>query len=119
MEIAVLFASVPVADLTRAKAWYERLLGRPADIVPNDSEEMWRIADGAWLYVIADVGRAGRTLVTLCVPDLDEATAALEGRGISIESVETVGTAGRRAWLSDPDGNAVALIEVRQAGDGR
>jgi len=113
----VLFASVPVTDPTRARAWYEQLFGRPADIIPNDSEEMWRIADGAWLYVIADPERAGRTVITLCVPDLDEATTSLEGRGILVGSHEAVGTAGRKAWLSDPDGNAVALIEVRQAGD--
>ncbi len=118
MEIAVLFASVPVGDLVQARAWYEQLFGRPADIVPNDTEEMWRIADGAWLYVIADVGRAGQTLVTISVADLDEATAALQARGIRVGAAEKVGTAGRKAWLSDPDGNSVALIEVRQAPDG-
>ena len=61
---------------------------------------------------------AGQTLVTISVADLNEATIALEARGIAVESAESVGTAGRKAWLSDPDGNAVALIEVRQQPDG-
>ena len=117
MKIDVLFASVPVADLARATAWYARLFGRTADIVPNDTEEMWHVADGAWVYVIVDAARAGHTLVSVSVPDLDDATASLEARGIAVESAETVGTAGRKAWLSDPDGNSLVLIEVHQPHD--
>jgi predicted enzyme related to lactoylglutathione lyase len=112
VTIDVLFASVPVADLATATAWYERLFGRPPDIVPNEHEVMWRIADGAWLYVLIDPDRAGQTLISICVGDLDDATTAIEQRGISVASTETVPGAGRKAWLSDPDGNAVAVIEV-------
>ena len=112
MPIDVLFASVPVASLEPARAWYEQLFGRQPDITPNEAEEMWQATDGAWLYVVVDPQRAGRTLVTLAVPDLDAEVAALSDRGLEVESVETVGAAGRKAWFHDPDGNAVALIEV-------
>ena len=40
-------AGVPVADLHAEMGWYERLFGRPADIVPNDNEAMWCVA-GRW-----------------------------------------------------------------------
>ena len=112
MPIDVLFASIPVTDLVPARAWYEQLLGRPPDITPNESEEMWRAAEGAWLYVVVDARRAGHTLVNLAVPDLDTEVAALRGRGLDVESVETVGSVGRKAWFHDPDGNAVVLLEV-------
>ena len=47
----VLFAGVATASLETAKPWYEALLGRPADIVANEDEVMWRICDGGWLYL--------------------------------------------------------------------
>ncbi len=53
MTMEVLFASVPVADLHTAIGWYDRLFGRAADIVPNETEVMWCVAGNGWLYVTA------------------------------------------------------------------
>jgi hypothetical protein len=39
--------------------------------------------------------------------------AELEGRGIAPARVEVVGDSGRKATALDPDGNTVAIIEVR------
>ncbi|HEY7138092.1 MAG TPA: VOC family protein [Acidimicrobiia bacterium] len=112
MNFDVLFASVPVADLPRAVDWYEKLFGRAPDVVPNEQEVMWHVAEAGWLYVVAEPERAGQTLVSVCVADLDRAITELEDRGIAIASNETVPGAGRKAWLRDPDGNAVAVMEV-------
>jgi catechol 2,3-dioxygenase-like lactoylglutathione lyase family enzyme len=112
MEIDVLFAGVRVLDLERARSWYARLLGRDPDIVVNDDEVMWRIADAAWLYLLASAERAGGSVVTICVPDLDATTAEVTARGVTIDAVEDVGDAGRKASMLDPDGNSVAIIEV-------
>ena len=73
---------------------------------------MWRLAEPAWLYVVVDPGRAGHTLVTLSVGDLDATLAELAARGIEAHTVEDVGDAGRKATVLDPDGNSVAIIEV-------
>jgi hypothetical protein len=116
VQVDVLFASVPVANLDRARTWYERFFGRRPDITPNETEEMWKTAEGAWLYVVTDTARAGHTLVSLAVVDLDEAIGELANRGLAVDSVETVGTAGRKARLRDPDENSVVLIEVRAPG---
>ena len=113
MDVKVLFAGVAVTDLHGARLWYERLFDRPADVVPDDNEVMWRAAgDAGWLYVVVDRERAARSLVALSVADLDSELAALRGRGIEPETVEQVGDAGRKATLCDPDGNTIALIEV-------
>jgi catechol 2,3-dioxygenase-like lactoylglutathione lyase family enzyme len=40
-----LFAGIPVSDLPRSLAWYERLLGSEPSFLPNDVET--RIAAGA------------------------------------------------------------------------
>ena len=111
-DVEVLFAAVMVADLDRAVAWYARLFGRPADIVPNDNEVMWRLADAAWLYVLRDEKRAGHALVTLCVADLDRAVADIAARGITGGPVEIIGDAGRKVTFTDAEGNTVSFIEV-------
>ena len=108
----VLFAGVRVRDLGPATDWYARLFDRPPDVVPNEQEVMWRVADGGWLYVIEDAGRAGKSLATIAVTDLDAALGDLASRGIALESIEPVGDAGRKASTEDPDGNLIALIEV-------
>jgi predicted enzyme related to lactoylglutathione lyase len=108
----VLFASLPVATFDAAIEWYERFFGRAADIIPNDDEAMWRVADNGWLYVINDPKRAGRTAVTISVGDLAEVIAALAHRGISAEPIEVVGDEGLKSNVQDPDGNVLSLIQV-------
>jgi predicted enzyme related to lactoylglutathione lyase len=113
MDAHVLFAGVAVTDVDAACTWYERLFGRPPDIIPNDDEAMWRVAgDAGWLYLVVDRPRAGRSLVAISVADLDVELGGLRGRGVEPEKVEPVGDAGRKATLRDPDANTIALIEV-------
>jgi predicted enzyme related to lactoylglutathione lyase len=112
VTMEVLFASMPSADLHAAMGWYERLFGRPADIVPNDDEVMWCVAGNGWLYVIEDSERAGRTVVTISVSDLDQFVADLASRGISAGPIEAVGDAGRKANVVDADGNVISWIQV-------
>jgi predicted enzyme related to lactoylglutathione lyase len=110
--IDILFTGVPVGDFATAVVWYSQLFGRKADVDVTDREVMWRLQDAAWLYVIEDAERAGRALVTLCVSNLDQALADIEARGITSAAIELVGDAGRKAELTDPDGNSINFIEV-------
>lgn len=112
MSMEVLFAGVRVRELARAVEWYGRLFGRAPDIVPNDNEVMWRIADGGWLYVIEDADRAGNSLVAIAVTSLDDAAADIAARGLTVGTIDAVGDAGRKAPIEDPDGNSLAIIEV-------
>jgi hypothetical protein len=50
-DVTILFAGAPVADVAASVAWYERLLGRPADGPVHETEAMWRFSDSAWLYL--------------------------------------------------------------------
>jgi predicted enzyme related to lactoylglutathione lyase len=108
----VLFAGVAVTDLEAAVPWYDALLGRRPDIIPNDDEVMWRICDGGWLYLVRDPSRAGQALVTIAVPDLDQAVAEIADRGLATPAIEVIGAAGRKAPFVDPEGNTIALIQV-------
>ncbi len=112
MTMEALFVGVPVVDLGAATPWYERLFGRPADVVPNEHEVMWRVAGDGWLYVIEDAKRAGHAIVAVSVDDLDRFVAGLGARGITPGPTEAVGDAGRKAVTSDPEGNVIGWIEV-------
>jgi len=115
MAMHVLFASVPVANLGTAIGWYERLFGRAADIIPNEHEVMWCVAENSWLYVIQDPERAGKTVVTISVGDLAQFVAALNDRGIDAGPIEAVGEAGLKSNVEDADGNLISLIQVTAA----
>lgn len=108
-----MFASIPVSTLQRSVEWYERLFGRPVDIDINPTEVMWRINDGAWLYLIADRDRAGNGVVAIAVEDVAEAISELSGRGIELGPAEPQGEDGAlKSVVFDPDGNSVALLQV-------
>jgi predicted enzyme related to lactoylglutathione lyase len=117
VEAEVLFACLPVTDLTVATQWYGNLFGRSPDIVPNEDEVMWRVTDGAWCYVPRDPERAGHTVVTMSVADLTGTLADLAARGITGDAVEPVGDAGHKAVILDPDRNSISLVEVNARGD--
>jgi PhnB protein len=40
----ILFAGIPVAGYADARAWYERLFGRPPDLIPNENEAAWQLS---------------------------------------------------------------------------
>jgi predicted enzyme related to lactoylglutathione lyase len=108
-----LFAGVAVSDVQAVQSWYERFFGRRPDVIAHEQEVLWEAATG-WVYVVQDDARAGRSLLALLVGDLDAEVAALTERGIAVGPAEPQGGGARKAVTIDPDGNNVALIEVRQ-----
>lgn len=112
MDVDVAFTGVPVSELEAGRGFFERLLGRPADIVVARDEVMWRLSESAWLYVVVDPARSGNALAALSVSDLDAALSELGARGLSADTVEEFGEGARKATLLDADGNTVAIIEV-------
>lgn len=112
MNVSYVFAGLVVSHRDRAADWYARLIGRPADMLPNDAEAAWQLADSASLYLLADPARAGRGVFTLVVDDLDGVLAEIGARGLTAGQVQDVGTAGRKSVIIDADGNAVSIVEL-------
>jgi len=108
----ILFAGIPVAEIASGRPWYERLMGRPPDLIPNDNEVAWQVAEEGWIYVVADSARAGSGLLTILVDDLDGQLAELASRDIATGEIETIPGAARKATLTDPDGNKITFGEV-------
>jgi len=72
LTITEAFAGVAAVDYGSVVAWFERLLGRPPDLHPNEPRSLggWqratgkgRLAKGGWLYLVADSSRAGKALL--------------------------------------------------------
>jgi predicted enzyme related to lactoylglutathione lyase len=109
MAFEHVFAGIPVADRDAALGWYERLMDRPPDLIPNDHEAAWRLTESGWVYIFASAERTGSALNTLLVDDLDSFLAALTQRGIAAGPVENVGDSMRQAIITDPDGNRLKV----------
>jgi len=109
MAVTHVFAGIPVADRDAGRTWYERFVGRPPDLIPNDDEAAWRLTGTGWIYAIADPARAGSALVTLLVDDLDAFLAGLAARGVAAGPVETMDVGVRHAFVTDPDGNRIQI----------
>lgn len=112
MDISYLFAGLTVTDRDASAAWYARLFGRPADMLPNDAEAAWQLTDGGSVYLVAEPARAGRGVITLIVPDLDAVLADIAGRDIAPGPVLTMPGAGRKCTITDLDGNRVSIAEL-------
>jgi predicted enzyme related to lactoylglutathione lyase len=112
VTITHLFAGIPTADLGVAVPWYERLLGRAPTMRPHDREAVWQLTDTGLIYVVEDPPRAGRSLVTVIVDDLDRWIAELEQRGIAVGAVQQMGSGARKAVVTDPDGNELGLAQT-------
>jgi predicted enzyme related to lactoylglutathione lyase len=110
MAVTYVFAAIPVADYAAARTWYERLMGRPPDLIPNDSEAAWQLTDTGWIYVIGDAGRAGKTLLTVLVDDLGNHVADLAARGLEVP-IDTVRGVGIEALVTDPEGNTIKFAQ--------
>ena len=109
MPVTNVFAGISVRDRGVAIEFYERLLGTPPTILPNDDEAAWQLTGGGWLYVLRDADRAGRAVVTVLVDDFDERLARAAAAGIEPGPVEIVAGSVRTTWITDPDGNRVQI----------
>ena len=117
---------IPVTDVDRAKSFYLDKLGfhLDADVSPSPSLRVVHMTPPGSACsvvvgpVIAPAGYDGGSSarLQLVVPDIEAARAELAGRGVDISEVETLDPrdGGKFCYLTDPDGNAWAVQEIRE-----
>lgn len=118
----VVMATVAVRDLTRARPFYEDVLGLKL-VADQDSEALtFESADSRILVYRSEyAGTNKATAATWIVgQDIDKVVQSLREKGARFEHYDMPGTtrkgdvhvAGdlRVAWLKDPDGNIHALV---------
>lgn len=104
-------ASVAVADMAAAVAWYRALFARDADSTPMAGVAEWRFPRGGWLQVVALPERAGGGSATLAVDDVDALARHLEALGLDTGR-RTASTGVKTLTLADPDGNQLTFAQA-------
>jgi predicted enzyme related to lactoylglutathione lyase len=107
-------AGVAVADVDAVVSWYERLFGRPPDAVPMKGLAEWHIPAGGAVQLVASADRAGRSLLTLDLDDLEHELAAMRERGLDAGALDdTTSDKVLIATATDPEGNEITLVQQR------
>jgi len=104
-----LFAELSVKDYPLALEWYERLLGGPPVMYPNDIEAVFELAEHQYLVVEHRPDHAGHGQVTIFSDDFDARIEAITARGVEPAERETYENGVRKVTYHDPDGNEVGF----------
>lgn len=115
--MTLLHAALNVSDVEESIAFYRDLLGmEPVDELDDDIRQVWIGRDGAAALQLrgghdGPIGPAGVHHVAIDVENVEETAAQVEADRIRREPavVESLGI--RTAFVTDPDGYTVELIE--------
>jgi catechol 2,3-dioxygenase-like lactoylglutathione lyase family enzyme len=116
-------AVIAVADMARAKEFYEGKLGLTGGEDQPDGGTRYMCADGTQIHVYPSPGNAGKSTATLAgwwVSDVEGTVDELAAKGVTFEqygepfNTDEKGIARFEggytgAWFKDPDGNILAL----------
>ena len=109
MTIANALASVAVKDIKAAEHWYQKVIGRAADLTPTPELAEWKFPNGGGLQVYALPERAGSCSCTLAVASIDVEAARLEKLGVATGA--RMGEQVKVFMVKDPDGNSRAFAQ--------
>ncbi len=118
--------AIKVADLDRSLDFYRDRLGFPEMLrLHGEDGRLWlvylRITDEQYLEIFpgAENDRApgwnanGMNHMCLTVGDLDATVARIKAAGIALTAeIKTGLDHNRQAWIEDPDGNRIELMEM-------
>jgi len=120
MDYKIELIPITVTDIDRSKAFYEGVVGWPADqdqvvedaglrfvqVTPPGSACSFCFVKG-----MSMLGEGTKQYLQLVVADADAAYAELKGRGVEMTEVEDLPW-GRFTHFEDPDGNHFALQQL-------
>ncbi|MEO8297891.1 MAG: VOC family protein [Burkholderiales bacterium] len=119
---AAVTTMLPVADMARARAFYEGCLGLVPGGLKPDGKFVYQVG-GSTLALFPKPGgtKADHTAISFQVPDIQAAIARLVKAGVVFEdydfpdlkTVNHVCVLGseKAAWFKDPEGNYLCLHE--------
>lgn len=118
-------ATIPTADLDRARAFYEGTLGIGVGDAEFGGGVRYTAGDGGFLLYpseFAGTNRATAMAFQIDFDGFDAEVARLRAGGVSFDTFEWEGVAwedgvavmegGKAAWFRDPDGNIINLMAV-------
>ncbi len=122
MDMKLELVPIPVVDVDRAKAFYVEKVGFHADhdVQPGNGMRIVQLTPpGSACSIVIGTGMGEISAMQpgsfkglhLVVADINEARAALAGRGVTVSEVHDLGGI-LYVYFSDPDGNSWALQEI-------
>ncbi|HKA89829.1 MAG TPA: VOC family protein [Haliangiales bacterium] len=113
---------IPVADISRARKFYEGRIGlKPKEV--QDNGVLYECGKGtvAFMYQSPGAGTSKASIAFWPVDNVEAEVAALRDKGVKFEDYDMPGlktvngianTGGAKAaWFKDSEGNILALIE--------
>ena len=107
-ETTSVTVGLPARDLNAARAWYERVLGKVADIEPVPGILEFEVHPGSWLQL----HDGDRTVFRIGVKDVEAARGRLATMGIDVGPIERIEAVIAFFEFADPDGNLLSLYQV-------
>lgn len=120
---AIATATIPAEDLERAKTFYAETLGLKL-VATAPFGVTFEAGKGSQIFVYQRARtKAEHTAITFYVSDVVKSVKELTAKGVKFEQydfdpikTDAMGVAdtpgGKAAWLTDPEGNILALIEM-------
>ncbi|MFL5606103.1 MAG: VOC family protein [Gemmatimonadaceae bacterium] len=122
LQKSPMYAYIPVANVTRARRFYEEKLGFiPGREVAGGVSYEFAGGTACFLYPTPNAGTSRASQAFWAVDDVEREVAELKARGVTFEEYDMPGlktkngiaTAGgaKSAWFKDTEGNIMAIIE--------
>jgi hypothetical protein len=112
LSVSRVLAGLAVSDLERSVQWFTRFLGRGPDERPMPPLVDWNLDAEHKLQLFHDPDRAGGSMVTLNVSDIEAAKANLAARGVELR-IDDSSDKVRFGQVQDVDGNSVTIVQPR------
>lgn len=106
-------AGLPTSDIDRGIAWLSVVLGEEPNARPMPVLADWYLGPAGTVQLVLDPDRAGGGLLTLQVDDITAVAGRLRAAGIAFEVDATSSERVAFGTATDPDGNAVTLVEAK------
>ena len=122
LKNASIIANIPVADMQRARKFYEEIIGLDPSGDVSDGI-MYECAGGtmAFMYMSGGAGTNKATTANWSVTNLEAEMAELKGKGVVFEEYDFPGlktengiaTSGntKAAWFKDTEGNILGIVQ--------
>lgn len=123
---SMLYPTLPVVDLTRARKFYESMLGLEVTMA-DESGLTLQVGDCRMYLYKRGPTRADHTVVAFEVEDIDSEVKALKNKGLKFEdydvpamhlkTVNSIASIGdnRSSWFKDTEGNILSIVQMDKA----
>jgi predicted enzyme related to lactoylglutathione lyase len=123
LQKSPIYAYIPVANLDRARTFYEQKLGfKPKQEVSGGVVYEFGEHTACFMYPTPNAGTSKASQAFWQVDDVEREVAELKSRGVKFEEYDMPGikttngiaTAGgaKSAWFKDTEGNILAVVQT-------